>query len=61
VGNGRKYELAFFDSVSNRTTTLAEIGKPVSLGLALSPNEDMVLYSQVDHRVSDLMLVGNFH
>jgi hypothetical protein len=61
VSNGQKQELAFFHSASNHITTLAEISRPVSLGLTLSPKEDIILYSQVDRRSSDLMLVDNFH
>ncbi len=61
LGIRQKHELAFFDPVSNRTTRITEIEKPVSLGLTLSPQEDMILYSQVDRRMSDLMLVDNFH
>jgi Tol biopolymer transport system component len=60
VNHGRKQELAFIDYASHRITTLAEMANPVSLGLALSPKEDVLLYSQVDHRVSNLMLVDNF-
>jgi Tol biopolymer transport system component len=61
VSHGRKQELAFFDSASHRITTIADIANPVSLGLALSPQEDLLLYSQIDHRVSNLMLVDKFH
>jgi eukaryotic-like serine/threonine-protein kinase len=57
---GQKQELVFFDFVSQHITTLVEIPKPVRLGLALSPEEDVILYSQVDHRSSGLMLVDNF-
>jgi hypothetical protein len=60
VEHGRKQELAFFDFTSHRITTAAEIPRPVSLGLALSPTEDLILYSQVDRQVSNLMLVENF-
>ena len=60
VSHDRKQELAFFDFASHRITTVAEISRPVFLGLALSPTEDLILYSQVDRQVSNLMLVENF-
>ena len=55
-----KQRLAFFSFATGRTTTLAQIPKPVELGLAVSPDEREVLYSQVDHVSSELMLVENF-
>jgi Tol biopolymer transport system component len=55
-----KRDLAFFSFASKQISTIAEIPKPVSLGLALSPDEKLLLYSQVDRRSSDLMLVDNF-
>lgn len=36
------------------------IRKPVNLGLSLSPDGRYILYSQVDHAGSDLVLVDNF-
>jgi Tol biopolymer transport system component len=61
VDHDRNRELAFFDFASQSISVLARIEKPVWLGLAVSPEEDLLLYSQVDHRVSNLMLVEDFH
>jgi eukaryotic-like serine/threonine-protein kinase len=58
--DGRGRALAFFSFATRQTTTLADISHPVDLGFALSPDERMVLYSQIDHVASDLMLVENF-
>jgi hypothetical protein len=60
VGDGRRRALVFFSFASRQTTTIAEIPRPVGLGFALSPDERLVLYSQMDHVGSDLMLVENF-
>jgi Tol biopolymer transport system component len=60
VSDGRGRALAFFSFASRQTTTLADISHPVGLGLALSPDERLVLYSQIDHVASDLMLGENF-
>ena len=49
-----------FRSFSGRTRTLAEIDKPITWGLTVSPDERTVLYSQVDQSGSDLMLVDGF-
>ncbi|MFL6448786.1 MAG: DPP IV N-terminal domain-containing protein [Bryobacteraceae bacterium] len=61
VDHDRNRELAFFDFASRSISVLARIEKPVWLGLAVSPGEDLLLYSQVDRRVSNLMLVEDFH
>ncbi|HEX4771913.1 MAG TPA: winged helix-turn-helix domain-containing protein [Bryobacteraceae bacterium] len=56
----RTGDLAFFDFASHQIKSLAMIGGALELGLALSPDEREVLYSQIDHVESDLMLVENF-
>jgi hypothetical protein len=38
-----------------------EITHPVMLGLAVSPDERTLLYSQVDNVSSELMLVDKFN
>jgi Tol biopolymer transport system component len=60
VAHGQGQELAFFDEATRRITTLAGIPKRVSLGLALSPEEDLLLFTQVDRWSSDLMMVKDF-
>jgi hypothetical protein len=52
--------LSFFSFANRQTRTLAEIPRPVELGFAVSPDERLLLYSQIDHVASDLMLVENF-
>jgi len=49
-----------FRSFSGKTRTVAEIDKPVSWGLTVSPDERTILYSQLDQSGSDLMLVEGF-
>jgi Tol biopolymer transport system component len=41
--------------------TVFAIGKPVTTGLGVSPDGKFLLYSQIDQKGSDLMLVENFH
>jgi hypothetical protein len=56
--------IEFFDFETQRTTKVAEIEKPLQAwnsGLAVSPDGQWVLYSQIDQSGSDIMLVENFH
>jgi Tol biopolymer transport system component len=55
-----KQSLVFFRFSDQQMTTLAEIPRPVGLGLAVSPDERNVLYSQTDHVSSELMLIDKF-
>jgi hypothetical protein len=57
---GDKQSLVFFRFSDQQITTLAEIPRRVGLGLAVSPDERTILYSQADHVGSELMLVDNF-
>jgi Tol biopolymer transport system component len=52
--------LAFLSFATGRITPLATVARPVTWGLAVSPDERLILYSQVDNAGSDLMLVENF-
>ncbi len=60
VNGDRAGMLAFFNFGTQQITSLATISRPMGLGLAVSPDERLVLYSQKDHLGSDLMLVDNF-
>ena len=52
--------LQYLDLSTGKSKTILTIEKAVFLGLTLSPDEHWLLYSQVDQRGSDLMLVDNF-
>jgi hypothetical protein len=58
---GGKQSLAFLHLANGQVNTLAEISRPLELGLALSPDERTILYGQIDHVSSELMLVEHFH
>jgi Tol biopolymer transport system component len=60
-GQGSGQELAFLDFANSQVTSLVTIPRAVTFGLALSPDERVILYSQIDQVSSDLMLVENFH
>lgn len=59
-GPGEKRILAFSSFANGKITTIAEMSRPLDLGMAISPDGQTLLYSQVDHVGSDLMLVENF-
>jgi hypothetical protein len=61
-GQGSGQELAFLGFANSQVTSLVvTIPRAVTFGLALSPDERLILYSQIDQVSSDLMLVENFH
>ena len=58
---GEAPRLAFYDFGSQRTTLFPQkLGMNMQSGLALSPDEHWLLYAQLDHRNSDLMLIEHF-
>jgi dipeptidyl aminopeptidase/acylaminoacyl peptidase len=57
--NGVGQEIAFFRFLTGQITSVVNIPRPAAVGLALSPDEHMILYSQTDEEGSDLMLVEN--
>jgi Tol biopolymer transport system component/DNA-binding winged helix-turn-helix (wHTH) protein len=61
TGQGSGQELAFLRFATSQTTSVVTIPRTVGLGLALSPDERLILYSQTDQVGSDLMVVENFH
>jgi Tol biopolymer transport system component len=58
---GSGQELAFLRLATGQISSIVTIPRSVTFGLALSPDERLILYSQRDHVGSDLMLVENFH
>jgi Tol biopolymer transport system component len=55
-----KQSLVFFRFADRRNITITEINHPAIMGLAVSPDERTILYGQVDHVSSELMLVEKF-
>jgi Tol biopolymer transport system component/predicted Ser/Thr protein kinase len=54
------YSIQFFSFATRKITLITKIGRPVELGLSVSPDRKWILYSQIDQQSSDLMLVENF-
>jgi hypothetical protein len=55
--------LEFFSFADERRKQIAEMEKGISKwspGLAVSPDQSSILYTQVDQDVSDITLVENF-
>ncbi len=55
-----KTSIDFFEFETGKQTTLLNLGKQWSVGMALSPDEKSLLYSVVDSAGSNLMLVDKF-
>ena len=55
-----QFAIHFFSFSSGKTSQLASIAKSVAYGFSVSPDERWILYPQIDHQGSDLMLVKNF-
>jgi Tol biopolymer transport system component len=51
---------AFYDFAGRNIRTVARLAKPICMGLAISPNGESFLYSQLEQWGGDLMLVENF-
>lgn len=54
------YHLRFFEFATKSTRDIAQISKPLFLGLTVSPDGQSVLYTQGDQFGSNLTLVENF-
>jgi dipeptidyl aminopeptidase/acylaminoacyl peptidase len=52
--------IQFLDAVSSKVSTLATPDKPLNSGLAVSPGDAYVVWSQVDRQTFSLMLVEGF-
>jgi Tol biopolymer transport system component len=57
---GSEEELAFLRHSTGQISSVVTIPRTSGLGLALSPDERLILYSQTEQVGSDLMLVENF-
>jgi Tol biopolymer transport system component/DNA-binding winged helix-turn-helix (wHTH) protein len=53
-------DLRFLPFAPGPIRTIASLGRPVDSGIAVSPDERFVLFTQADFDGSDLMLVENF-
>lgn len=53
-------EILYYRFADNRATTLYRLQRPVGLGLAVTPDESWLLFSQLDGSGSDLMQLENF-
>lgn len=56
---GRVASIEFFDFTTRKTTPLYTLDRPFWFGFALSPDERSILFSKIDSRSSDLMVVEN--
>jgi Tol biopolymer transport system component len=50
----------FLNFATGRTTQIVKVPRELELGLGVSPDGRTLLYSQVDHTGSNLMLIENF-
>jgi Tol biopolymer transport system component len=61
VRNGAGDSIQFLNFATNQVRTVASFEKPLSGGLAVSPDRRWILYPQIEQAGSELMLVENFH
>ena len=55
--------LEFFSFATHQVTPVATIDKPIQRrvrGLSVSPDRRWIIYTQIDHQNSDIMLMENF-
>jgi hypothetical protein len=57
----RSASINFLNFATGTTTDIARVGKPLDLGLTVSPDGRTLLYAQIDSSGRDLLLVENFH
>jgi Tol biopolymer transport system component/DNA-binding winged helix-turn-helix (wHTH) protein len=57
---GASRQIVFYSFESEKMKVLADIAGPVQERLDVSPDEHLLLYPQIDHLASNLMLVENF-
>ena len=51
----------FFSFATTEVRPVLAIEKPIWYGLSVSPDGKSILYTQIDHANTDIMLVENFH
>jgi Tol biopolymer transport system component/DNA-binding winged helix-turn-helix (wHTH) protein len=56
---GPNPSIEFFDLATHKTTLLHTLDRPFWFGFALSPDDRFILFSKIDSRGSDLMLIEN--
>ncbi len=56
----KKTSIDFFEFATGKRTTVVELGREHWWGMALSPNQQTLLYSVVDSAGSNLMRVDHF-
>jgi hypothetical protein len=54
------FSIRFFSFATRQFRQIASSDRPVAYVLSVSPDRRWILYSQLDQRGSDLMLVDNF-
>ena len=59
-GADGKYSIQFLNLATGKVKIVAAIPRSVMAGFSVSPDEQQILYAQVDEFSSDLMLVENF-
>jgi hypothetical protein len=59
-GENSESVVQFLDFATGAIKTIYPIDKTIDLGLTVSPDGHYVLWSQIDHQGSNLMLVENF-
>lgn len=53
--------LSYFDFATKRVRPILKVNGPSFYGLSVSPDRNYILYSELDERRSDIMLVNDFH
>ena len=54
------FSVQFFRFATGKVTPIATIENPSPQGLSVHPDGQWIVYSQIDYRGSELMLVDNF-
>jgi Tol biopolymer transport system component/DNA-binding winged helix-turn-helix (wHTH) protein len=60
VSTDASRSVRYFDFATKKVRQIFEIGKPIGYGLSVSPDGRWILYSLIDEKKSELMLVDHF-